>query len=267
MRRGFPGWTLLVCLLALTPLLSAAPEEAASDKLLGGGVQEILDRGGIVMILILLGSVVALALAFERAVATRARVLVPKRWVRELREKLEAGSMTEVGRMVAERKAPLARILLAGWKRRELGPSAAESAMEAAGGHEVARLERPIRPLSILANIQPLLGLLGTILGMIGTFNVLHDTTPSERVAKLAPGIGQALYTTAAGLCAAIPCLLLFHWLRGRVHRVAERWSQVGEEFLLALAKEDTPSTAVPVAVTTPTVSAPQPAATAEAAE
>ena len=64
---------------------------------------------------------------------------------------------------------------------------------------------------------MPLLGLLGTILGMITTFNLLGDTSPAERVQKLAPGIGQALYTTAAGLSVSIPFVMLHHYLIGRL--------------------------------------------------
>ena len=106
--------------------------------------------------------------------------------------------------------------------------------MEAVGAHEVARLRRPVRPLAVLATVEPLLGLLGTILGMISTFNMLHTTSAAERVEKLAPGIGQALYTTAAGLCVAIPFVMLYHYLNGRVNRAAEEWSLVGTDLALA---------------------------------
>ncbi|MAG56856.1 MAG: hypothetical protein CMJ83_11235 [Planctomycetes bacterium] len=232
--------TLCVLAFALIggPVFAAPPEAADQpDKLLGGGIVDILEKGGPVMILILVGSIIALALAFERAVSLRRRTLLPRDLVGALKE--AGGDVDRLEQAVQDRKGPLARIVSAGLRRKSLGADAIEAGMEAQGGHEVERLKRPVRPIAILATIQPLLGLLGTILGMIGTFNVLAGTAAAERVEKLAPGIGQALYTTAAGLCAAIPCVLLFHWLNGRVNRAAEEWSNVGTDVILACrAKE-----------------------------
>ena len=186
------------------------------------------------MILILVGSIVAIAFAFERAVTLRKRTLLPSALVQGIRD---AGSdVARVEGLVEEHKTrPLARIIAAGLRRKDRGTEAVEHAMESQGAQEVARLKRPVRPIAILATVQPLLGLLGTIIGMIGTFNALANTSAAERVEQLAPGIGTALYTTAAGLIAAIPCVILYHWLVGRVNRAAEEWSNVGTELITAM--------------------------------
>ena len=152
-----------------------------------------------------------------------------------IRNASRSGDWEAVRSATESRKGPLARILSEGLKRREQGPAEVERTMEAVGTHEVERLKRPVRPLAVLATVQPLLGLLGTIFGMIATFNLLGDTSPADRVQKLAPGIGKALYTTAAGLCVSIPFVVLYHYLVGRVNRVAEEWSVLGSDLVLAM--------------------------------
>lgn len=219
--------------LVVTATATASPKEAEDDKLLSGGVVEIIDKGGPVMWLILIGSVIALALALERGVTLRRRALVPSRLVDSLRE--AGGDVARLESAVNDSKGPLARIVAAGLRRKGDGRKAVEQGMVSQGAHEVARLKRPVRPIAIMATVQPLLGLLGTIFGMIATFNVLSGTSAAERVEKLAPGIGQALYTTAAGLCAAIPCVILYSWLVGRVNRAAEEWSHVGTDVLMSM--------------------------------
>jgi len=218
-------------------LLACAPTAlgAEDDKLLGSGILDIVEIGGPVMIIILAGSVIGLAFAFDRFFALRRSRLVPKALVTSVREAAARGDVEAITAAVADRAGSLARILRAGLARRAAGVAEMERVMETVGGAEVARLKRPVRPLSVLATIEPLLGLLGTILGMINTFNMLQTTSAAERVAKLAPGIGEALYTTAAGLCVAIPFVVLYHYLCGRVNRAAEEWDLVGSDVILAV--------------------------------
>lgn len=211
------------------------PIARAADGPLGGDVIDVVEKGGVVMGVILVLSVIGLALAFERLVALRRGVLVPRSLKEGIEQAAAQGDVEGMNRVVEGEKGPLARMLAAGLRWREHGPEPVESAMESAGQGELAGLKRRVRPLAILATIEPMLGLLGTVLGMIDTFNTLHGTSAAERVAKLAPGIGQALYTTAAGLCTAIPFVLLFHYLNGRANRAAEEWTQIGNEMVLGL--------------------------------
>ena len=205
------------------------------EPLLGGTVLDLVDKGGIVMILILIGSVIGLALAFERIVNLRRSRLCPKDVISSIRDAAKNGDVDAATSLLEPRNDPLARILKAGIQRKGQGLTEVEASMEAVGSKELNRLKRPVRPLAILASVMPLLGLLGTIIGMIATFNLLGDTSPADRVQKLAPGIGQALYTTAAGLCVSIPFVVLYHYLMGRVNRMAEEWSSVGTDLALAL--------------------------------
>ncbi|HGY92361.1 MAG TPA: MotA/TolQ/ExbB proton channel family protein [Planctomycetes bacterium] len=226
----------LSCRMAAPLVFLAAPQ---AEPLLGGGFADIFEKGGVVMYIIVGLSVVGLAFAFERLVALRRGVLVPKAWTGELREAVKSGDAAKVEQFLKEEKGPLARILSAGFAVRNMGRREMERVMEAVGAHELSRVKRPIGPLAVLATVEPLLGLLGTILGMISTFNLLQSTSAADRVATLAPGIGQALYTTAAGLCVAIPFVLLHHFLTGKAHRIAEDWSLVGTEFVADWDVED----------------------------
>ena len=224
----------LAFLFIFSPLLHA--EDTA--PLLGGSLLDVLEKGGTVMVIILIGSVIGLALGFERLVSLRRRTLCPPDLCAELEKAVKSHDWSNIADDVGQRKGSLACIVAEGLKRIDHGAGEVERTMEAVGGHEVARLKRPVRPIAILATVMPLLGLLGTILGMITTFNLLGSTSPAERVQMLAPGIGQALYTTAAGLCVSIPFVLLHHILVGRVNRAAERWSRLGSDIVLAIREK-----------------------------
>ena len=221
------SWSVILVLILATQAL------AAEEPLLGGGAMEMVRQGGVVMWVILGGSVVGLALAFERIMSLRQRNLLPDDLVVAVRQAIRSGSFEEARSLAASGTTPLARVIAAGLSRIE-EPGPMEKTMEAVAGQEVQRLKRPVRPIAILASVMPLLGLLGTILGMIRTFNLLSGVNAADRVETLAPGIGQALYTTAAGLMVSIPFLLLFHYLNGQVNRAATEWGVLGTELVLA---------------------------------
>ena len=228
---------LRLVLVAVAFVASAGVCWAAEpEPLLGGGISQILDTGGIVMIIILVGSVVGLALAMERLVTLRRSALVPSDFVEEVKAATEKRDWKTLESVCNAGKGPLARILQAGFRLGRHDAREMERAMESRGRHEVVTLRRPVKPIAILATISPLLGLLGTILGMIATFNLLGDTSPADRVQTLAPGIGKALYTTAAGLCVAIPFVILYHVLTGRILRAASEWSLIGTDILASMS-------------------------------
>ncbi|MCB9916594.1 MAG: MotA/TolQ/ExbB proton channel family protein [Planctomycetes bacterium] len=116
---------------------------------------------------------------------------------------------------------PLTRILGAGLARAGGGAVAAERAAEDAGRREVRRLTGGLRPLVVVAMIAPLLGLLGTVWGMILAFTRIAQEDGLGRPELLAGGISQALITTAAGLAVAIPTQALYYYFRARIDRFA----------------------------------------------
>jgi biopolymer transport protein ExbB len=173
------------------------------------------------MIPIGLCSVVALAYTVERLLRLSAGSLGGRPFVRHLaqsvRERGPAGGL-ELCR--AQRK-PLARILGAGLARASGPYVEAERAAEDAGRREVKRLCVNLRPLVVVAMIAPLLGLLGTVWGMIQAFTAIANTDGLGKPEVLAGGISQALITTAAGLAVAIPTQALYYYFRARIDRFA----------------------------------------------
>lgn len=215
--------------IAASVVVIASPSAfgAEGGTALVDGMKEIVVKGGVCMIFLLIGSVMGVAIIFERFVSLRSGLLAPPSRLKALREKIRAQRFDEVRKDVDREAAPLDRILAAGLRRAEKGHDEMEKTMAAVGSRELHRLKRPSRYLAVLASVQPLLGLMGTVFGMIKTFNVLHSTSAAERVGKLAPGIAEALYTTAAGLVSAVPFLIAYHYFLGKANAAADRWSEV----------------------------------------
>ncbi|MBN1377988.1 MAG: MotA/TolQ/ExbB proton channel family protein [Gammaproteobacteria bacterium] len=177
---------------------------------------EIIKAGGWIMLPILACSVLALGILIERFWMLRnARVLPPKlvgqiwEWVRN--DELD---QTKIDAVYAS--SPLGRILAAGLNNRKHSREIMKESIEDTGRHVAHELERFIDSLGTIAAIAPLLGLLGTVLGMIKVFTVI-TTSGVGSPGELAGGISQALITTAAGLTVAIPALIFNRVFRAKV--------------------------------------------------
>jgi biopolymer transport protein ExbB len=177
---------------------------------------EIVQAGGWLMLPIIACSVVAVAIVLERLwTLQRKRVLpsdVPAQaweWLRE--HQLDAKHVELV-----RQSSPLGQVLAAGLTHRNSPRDVMKEAIEDSGRHVVHDLERYLNPLGTIAAISPLLGLLGTVSGMIRAFTAI-TTQGVGNPTVLAGGIAEALITTAAGLTVAIPSLIAYRYLRGRV--------------------------------------------------
>ncbi len=180
---------------------------------------------------ILACSVVALAIILERAWALRRSRVLPTRLVKALRVWAKVGKIPQDGFDRLSVRSPLGRIVVAGILNRARGREIVKESIEEAGRHVVYELERFLNTLGTIAAISPMLGLLGTVYGMIDIFTVIstHGTGQGER---LAGGIATALITTAAGLTVAIPSLLFYRYFRGKVDELVIAMEQ--EALLLA---------------------------------
>lgn len=185
---------------------------------------ELVQSGGWLMAPILLCSIVAAAICLERAWALRTARVAPDRLVAEAwhraqrRDVAAAESLADFGG-----GRPLARILAAGLAERTVGERRRErmkEAMAEASGPVLHEMERYLTALGTIASISPLLGLLGTVIGMIEVFALLVGEGTGN-AAVLAGGISKALITTAAGLAAAIPALILHRYFLRRVDELA----------------------------------------------
>lgn len=181
-------------------------------------VWEFLESGGPIMVPIAICSIVALAFAMERLIFLRRDKIVPA-GVAEAMELLQAGQTAEARARAQELTGPAARILAAGFRRQGMALEDIERGMEDQGKKEFERLRLNIRPLQLIAAITPLLGLLGTVIGIQDSFHLVVRAGLGKPE-HLASGIEEALVTTIAGLTVAIPALLVAFWLTGRVRQL-----------------------------------------------
>lgn len=177
---------------------------------------ELIKAGGWVMWPILLCSVVALAIVVERFWSLQRKRIAPRNLVNQIWQWARDGQLDAKRIRELRRNSPLGRILAAGLVNRRHDREIMKESVEEVGGHVAHELERFLNTLGTIASISPLLGLLGTVLGMIKVFTVITTQGVGD-ASVLASGIAEALMTTAAGLMVAIPTLLFYRYFRGRV--------------------------------------------------
>jgi biopolymer transport protein ExbB len=195
---------------------------------------ELFEKGGFIMYPILASSILALAVIVERLIVL-ARTKVPdEKEVQVLCEKARKGLTKEVEKLIAAGKTPIHRIIGAVW-RTEGDEHAREKSAGIAGDYVLRALNKRLQWLAILGSLVPLMGLLGTVLGMIRVFSNVAAAGDVSDISLLAGGIWEALLTTAAGMSVAIPILLVFYWLSGKVETVAFEMAHHGEAFIAAL--------------------------------
>ncbi len=181
---------------------------------------ELFLAGGPLMWPITAMSIVVLAFGLERMVALRRGRFLPRALATRLRE-ISAGAPFEPRELTAlctAHPSVLATVVSAALSRLGKPLSEIEQAVEGAENREASRLWANVRPIALAVSITPLLGLLGTVQGMILAFYTTANLEAgANRAAELAGGIYLALITTFAGLCVAIPAAVLAHWLEGRL--------------------------------------------------
>ncbi len=182
---------------------------------------EMLLDGGPLMIPIAVCSIIALAFVVERSTNLRSSTIGNKRFARDLTAIFEKEGAETAMQLCESSKTPLSRILHSSLSRRDQPFLEMEKAVEDTGVREVKRLSAGLRPLVVVAMITPLLGLLGTVWGMIGAFTNIAVQDGLGKPELLAGGISQALITTAAGLAVAIPTQAAYYYFRSRIDRFA----------------------------------------------
>lgn len=181
---------------------------------------ELFLAGGPLMWPITAMSLVVVAFGIERAIALRRGRFVPGGLSTRLRE-IAAGAPfdpREVAALCSAHPSVLATVVTTALARLGRPLPEIEQSVETAENREASRLYANIRPISLAVSITPLLGLLGTVQGMILAFYTTANLEAgANRAAELASGIYLALITTFAGLCVAIPAAVIAHWLEGRI--------------------------------------------------
>lgn len=200
---------------------------------------ELIFRGGPLMWPIMACSVVAFAIAIERFIFLRRAAISSRDFLEAVRQVLRQGRVQDAVAMCGEADGPLARLVKAGLLRSGRSREEMREAMEDAGKIEVPRLERFLPGLATCASIAPLLGLLGTVQGMIKCFDAIQVHEGLVNPSDLAGGIGNALITTAAGLIVAIPAIVVYNYFVGRVDGLVVELEVSAAEVLELVATDD----------------------------
>lgn len=186
---------------------------------------ELVRAGGWLMLPIILCSVVALAIIVERLWSLQIRRVLPKHLVAQVWRWEKIHQLNDEHLKELQASSPLGSILAAGIINRHQNRDVMKESIEDTGRHIVHELERYLNSLGTIAAITPLLGLLGTVIGMIKVFATITTQGVGDPGA-LAGGISEALLTTAAGMSVAIPTLMFYRYFRGRVRMLVLKMEQ-----------------------------------------
>jgi biopolymer transport protein ExbB len=241
-RPWLSGWTFIILTITFGLLLSSiatphVPAQEKSGKAAAAktdtppgdaqagpkakGFFEILFSGGIVGIIIMLAliglSLTAAYLVFDNILSLRKGDLLPEKLAADVRAALARGQLAEAEQACQGQPSLLAFVLNHGLSEAEGGWSETEKALEEALAEQAARLYRKVEYLSVIGSLAPMLGLLGTVVGMLLAFQTVAVSQGKAGASDLAEGIYQALVTTVVGLIIAIPALGAFAVFRNRV--------------------------------------------------
>ena len=217
-----------------------ANQEATPATESKGSILRALTGAGPMMIPILGCSVLLVMFVFERAIGLRRRRVIPKHFVNLFLNELEEGQLKPGNalELCEENASPISEVFAAAVKKWNRSSVEVEQAVIDAGERVATGLRRYLRLFNGIATISPLLGLLGTVLGMIEAFNAIASSDAMGRPERLAEGISQALLTTAGGLSVAIPAFIAYMYFTSRVDRLIIEIDGLGQEVVGAIASD-----------------------------
>jgi biopolymer transport protein ExbB len=200
----------------------------------------IIQDGGYVMYPILVCSFTLVVFTLERVISLRGSRIIPGPFTKRLTQQLQAGQIDrEQALLVCEENQSIAaRVMAAGIKKWGRSAAEMEQALIDAGERASHELRRFLRVFSALATVGPLLGLLGTVLGIIQAFQDISGAEAMGRMEMLSRSISEALFTTASGLAVAIPAVILSLYFSSCVDRLLIRLDALGQEVVEAISGE-----------------------------
>jgi len=201
---------------------------------------ELFLKGGVIMYPLALCSLIGLAIILERFWHFWRRRMTNPGAPKEAVSSLNRGDIKEALRITEETKCPLTDVMGAGIRqyKAKAAIEEIERAMERTGSQKLQGLEVNLNILSATGNISPLIGLLGTVMGMVRCFMQIEKLGGRVDVSLLASGIWEALLTTVFGLMIAIPCLLFYSYFMGKVDQLEIRIRNISEDLLAIIKKE-----------------------------
>lgn len=210
----------------------AAPAVEATDLQIQS-VWDFVVKGRTMMIPIVLGSLVAFGVFVERLISLRRDQVTPPEFWPGIEPLLTADQYSDAREYCDNHPSPIARVVGAGLRKIASGADGIEKAVIDFGEREAGGLRKNVRVLAVIASVAPLMGLLGTIFGLIRAFQTVATSENAlGRAELLAKGIYEAMITTAAGLLVAIPTLMAYHWVVARIERRTSELNEVASKFV-----------------------------------
>jgi biopolymer transport protein ExbB len=237
------NWTLAFGLGAGTAAFGQAGEPPAAPAPAMLTLPQLMEMGGWLMYVLAALSVLGLALIVYYALVLRLRAVAPAAQALRLRELLKEKRGRDARELCAQRPTALAAVTAAGLDFLKENPGAKpdmlKEIMESEGARQAGRMQNMIHYLLDLSAVAPMVGLLGTVIGMLKAFNSVAFDLAKARPMELAGGVAQALITTIAGLIVAIPAMMAYSWFRGRVIKLTGRLEEASTDLLAILENQE----------------------------
>lgn len=224
----------------VNPPTPDAPATPPADAIPVKNLLEVIREGGILMYPIGLCSFILCIFVFERAIMLRRGRVIPRPFVKRFMQQLSEGELDrdQALELCLKNRSPVSEVFAGAIKKWGRPSVEVEQAIIDAGERVTNGLRRYLRLLNGISTVSPLLGLLGTVFGMIQSFNAIAVADAMGRPEALASGISEALLTTAAGLTVAIPALIAYLFFIGRVDALVIELDALGQELVEIISAE-----------------------------
>lgn len=257
-RSRSTGWWrtsfIIISMFCASPLLAqdAASSDSADSTVVedtdtkttqSRSVLSMVTNGGVLMLPIAICSFILCMFVFERAISLRRGRVIPGPFAKKFLDQLVNGELSrkQAIRICEQNGSPVATVFAAAAHKWGHSSVEVEQAIIDSGERVANKLRKHLRLFNGIATISPLLGLLGTVLGMINAFNAIVVAGAMGQPDLLAGGIGQALITTAAGLTVAIPALIAYLFFVSRVDKLIIEIDSLGQKVVAAIASDAVP--------------------------
>ncbi|HOJ69263.1 MAG TPA: MotA/TolQ/ExbB proton channel family protein [Candidatus Hydrogenedentes bacterium] len=208
---------------------SRSPESRVPERLT---LMMMIRQGGIILWITMALGFIGLALAIYLLITLNVSREVPASFVKRAHAQLRAGDLKGAFQMCQDREETIAKVLRAGLKMAGHDRYVVQEAMESEGERAASALWQKVSYLNNIATVAPLLGLLGTVWGMMQAFSSIALDAAQVKGLTMAYSVSQAMITTAGGLIVAIPCMMIYFYLRGRVLRIIAELEAQASEFV-----------------------------------
>jgi biopolymer transport protein ExbB len=234
--KTFGFWVLVAGIIVCAGQTAMAADTAATEPAHYGSTTFAMGFKWLLEIVLVLMSFGGTVLIFDAIIQIREGRIMPAATTERIRALIAARQFKELMEFTATDQSFVAASLNAGLRRARQGFGAMRDGVESTAAEQSANWFRRIEFLNIIGNLGPLVGLMGTVLGMIIAFNEIGDPSKviqgADKVNRLAPGISTALWHTFGGLFVAIPCLMVFGYYRTRVDQITMKASLLADELI-----------------------------------